>query len=169
MKTLGKVAIGAAVLSVALAGIAIADSDHGGMRGPGMGMMHGAHGGAMQHGMSIEERLTALKSELGITPAQETAWAQYAKTLQDTAAAAKTTHEGVDPNAVSKMSPSDRYAFVTKMREQRQKQFEPVKTAADALVTVLDDGQKAKARDILPGLVAFGPGAMHEARMGGHQ
>src|SRR3990167_5945792 len=100
MKTLGKVAIGAAVLSVALAGIAIADSDHGGMRGPGMGMMHGpgmgmmhgAHSGAMQHGMSIEERLTALKSELGITPAQEMAWAQYAKTLQDTAAAAKTTH-----------------------------------------------------------------------------
>ena len=167
MKTLHKVAIGTAVLAVALAGIAIADSDHGGMHGPGMGMMHGAQGGAMQHGMAIEDRVASLKSELGITPTQETAWAQYAKTLQDTAAAAKTTHEGVDPNAVSKMSPSDRYAFVTKMREQSQKQFEPVKTAAEALLGVLDDGQKAKARDILPGLIAFGPGAMHEANVGG--
>ncbi len=51
-----------------------------------------------------------------------------------------------DPNAVTRMTPQDRYAFVTKMRERANKQFNTVKTATDELVTTLDDAQKAKAR-----------------------
>ena len=74
----------------------------------------------------------------------------------------KTTRESVDPEAVSKMSPADRYAFVSKMREQGQKRFGAVKTAADELLAILDATQKAKANDILPGL-AFGPGPMRGA------
>jgi hypothetical protein len=61
------------------------------------------------------------------------------------------------------MSPQDRFAFVTKMREQGQAQFEAVKTAAVELLAALDETQKAKARDILPGLAAFGPGRMRSA------
>ena len=80
----------------------------------------------------------------------------------------KTTREGVDPDAVSKMTPPDRFAFVTKMREQGQKQFATVKTAAEELLATLDDTQKAKARQTLPGL-AFGPGTLHAAGMGGPQ
>ena len=57
------------------------------------------------------------------------------------------------------MTPSERFAFVSKMREQGQKQFEAVGTAANELLAVLDEGQKAKAGDLLPGL-AFGPGPM---------
>ena len=134
--------------------------------GMGPGMMHGA---ARLGASPTRRRSTTLKTELGITPAQEPAWSKYAKAVQDAAAAMKTTREGVDPQAVSKMNPADRFAFVTKMREQGQKQFEAVKTAANELLATLDDSQKAKAADILPGLAAFGPPMMRGADMGGPQ
>ena len=54
------------------------------------------------------------------------------------------------------------------MREQGQKQFGAVKTAADELLATLDATQKAKATDILPGL-AFGPGSMRGAFAGDQQ
>ncbi|MBI4274299.1 MAG: Spy/CpxP family protein refolding chaperone [Rhizobiales bacterium] len=103
-------------------------------------------------------QIETLKKELSITSAQESAWTKYAKAVQDAATTMKTTREGVDSNVVSKMTPADRFAFVSKMREQGQKQFETMKTAADELLATLDDTQKAKARDILPGLASFGPG-----------
>jgi hypothetical protein len=78
----------------------------------------------------------------------------------------KTTREGVDPGTVSKLNSADRFAFVSKIREQAQKQFETVQTAADELFATLDDTQKAKAQTTLPGL-AFGPGTMHSAGVGG--
>jgi hypothetical protein len=120
------------------------------MKGMGQ-MMHGR--GAFADPAHVE----TLKAELGITAAQETAWSKYAKAVQDAAAAMKTTRETVDPGAVSRMAPADRFAFVTKMREQGQKQFEAVRTAANELLAVLDDTQKTKASDILPGLVGPGP------------
>jgi hypothetical protein len=115
-------------------------------------MMHGRAG----VGLADPAQLETLKAELEITPAQEQAWSKYIKAVQDSAAAMKTTRESVDPDAVSKMTPADRYAFVSKMREQGQRQFGAVKTAADELLATLDATQKAKATEILPGL-AFGP------------
>ena len=132
--------------------------------GMGPGMMHGGAGPTPFD----PARLETLKTELGITAAQEPAWTKYAKTLQDAAATMKTTREGVDPDTVSKMTPQDRFAFVTKIREQAQKQFAAVKTAAEELLATLDDAQKAKAQQTLPGL-AFGPGTTHAAGMGGPQ
>lgn len=123
-----------------------------GMKGMGPGMMHGRAG----LGFADPAQLETLKTELKITPAQEQAWSKYAKAVQEAAASMKTTRESVDPEAVSKMTPADRYAFVSKMREQGQKQFGAVKSAADELLATLDAAQKAKATDILPGL-AFGP------------
>ena len=79
----------------------------------------------------------------------------------------KTTREGVDPQTVSKMSPADRFAFVSKRREQGEKQLEAVKTAANELLVTLDDTQKVAAADILPGLISFGPAAMRGAGMVG--
>jgi hypothetical protein len=131
-----------------------------GMGGHGPGMMKGM--GPMMHGRGAfadSAQIDTLKGELGITTAQEAAWGKYAKAVQDAAAAMKTARESVDPSAVSKMPPSDRFAFVSKMREQGQKQFEAVRTAANELVAVLNDTQKAKANTMLPGL-AFGPGPM---------
>jgi len=128
---------------------------HGMGKGMGPGMMHEGPGSAFADPTQIE----TLKGELGITPAQEVAWNKYAKAVQDAAAAKRTVQESVDPSAVSRMTPSERFAFVSKMREQGQKQFEAVGTAANELLVVLDEAQKAKASDLLPGL-AFGPGPM---------
>jgi len=125
------------------------------MKGMGPGMMHGQPGAAFADPAQLE----TLKADLGITAAQETAWSKYARALEDATAAMRRTRETVDPSTVSGMTPSERFAFVSKMREQGQKQFEAVRTAANELVAVLDDAQKTKANDILPGL-AFGPGPM---------
>lgn len=140
---------------------------HGMMKGMGHGMGPGMmHGGP---GLTFDPaRIDALKADLAITPAQEPAWTKYAKAVQDAAATMRTARESIDPDAMSKMTPSDRFAFVTKMREQGQQQFGSVKTAADELLATLDATQKAKARDILPGL-AFGPGWMRGADAGDHQ
>jgi hypothetical protein len=126
------------------------------MKGMGPGMMHGGRGGAFVD----PAQLDTLKGELGITAGQEAAWSKYAKTVQDVAKAMKAARESVvDPSAVRGMSPADRFAFATKMREQGRKQLEALRTAANELLAVLDDTQKAKAGDLLPGL-AFGPGPM---------
>ncbi|HEY8267326.1 MAG TPA: Spy/CpxP family protein refolding chaperone [Xanthobacteraceae bacterium] len=145
-------------------------------KGPGMGHQKGpgmGHRMTQQDGPSFTfddpTQIEGLKRELGITTAQEPAWNKYTKAIQDARTTMKTTREGVDPNTVSKMTPQDRYAFVTKMREQGQKQFDTVKTAADELLATLDDTQKAKARDTLPGLASFGPGPMRGAFLRGQQ
>jgi len=154
--------------------------------GPGMGpgMMQKGPGMMRQKGPGMGHRMTqegpdltfadstqieGLKRELGITTTQEPAWNKYTKAIQDASTAMKTTREGVDPNAVTRMTPQDRYAFMTKMREQGQKQFDTVKTATDELFATLDDTQKAQARDTLPGLASFGPGPMRGAFMRGPQ
>ena len=136
-----------------------------GMMGRGMGphMMHGAPDPSFADAEDIDE----LKAELGITPSQESAWSKYVKVLQDATAAMKMTREGVDPQAVTKMSPADRFASVSKMREQAERQLTAVKTAANEFVATLDDTQKAAAADILPGLIPVGPTAMRGAGMGG--
>ncbi len=153
---------------------------HDGM-GPGMmkGMRHGMGPGMMKrmgpgmmHGdpgqtFADPARIDALKAELAITAAQEPAWTKYAEALQVSAARMKTARESVDTGVVSKMTPADRFAFVTKRREQGQTQFGTVKAAADELLATLGATQKAKAGDILPGL-AFGPDQMR-GPFAGHQ
>lgn len=164
--------IGAAAVAATLAGgWALAQS-----YGPGYGppCMHGegpsGAGPGMRGGLAPTfadpARFETLKSELAITPAQEPIWTKYTKTIENAATAMKTAREGVDPATVGKMTPQQRFAFATKMREQGQKQFEAVKNAADELFKTLDDSQKTKALDVLPGL-AFGPGHMRAAGMGG--
>jgi len=140
MKTLGKVAIGAAVLSVALAGIAIADSDHGGMRGPGMGMamQHGAHGGAMRHGQAMEQHLATLKSELKLTSQQEPAWQAFEQTVHSQKAA----HEqGRGPAQAGTDSMESHIAFM----EQRLTGMKAVAKARQDLYKVLTPEQKTIA------------------------
>lgn len=137
---------------------------HGMMKGMGPGMMHGDSGQTS----ADPARIDALKAELAITAAQEPAWAKYADAVQDAAASMETARESVDPDVVSKMTPADRFAFVTKRREQRQTQFGAVKAAAEELLATLDATQKAKATEVLPGL-AIGPGQMRGAFAGDQQ
>jgi hypothetical protein len=153
-----------------------------GMRdGMGRGMMEGMHhdmGPGMMHSMGPRmkqgradqtfadpARLDAWKAELAITSAQEPAWTKYAKSVQTAASAVETGRESVDPEVVSKMTPADRFAFVSKMRAQRQSQLEAVKAAAEDLLVTLDETQKVTAADILPGLA----GQTHDGFAGSHQ
>jgi hypothetical protein len=151
-----------------------------GQTGQGMGGMHGQTGPRMRGQMGPgtqgrpgftqfdPARIDTLKTELGITAAQETAWTKYAKTVQDAATAMKTARENVNPETLSKLTPPERFASVSKVREQAQKQRETVQTAASELLATLDDSQKAKAQQTLPGL-AFGHGPMRGAGLGGPQ
>lgn len=134
------------------------------MKGMGPGMMHGDPGQTS----ADPARIDALKAELAITAAQEPAWTKYAETVQDAVARMKTARESVDTDVVSKMTPADRFAFVTKRREQGQTQLGAVKAAADELFATLDATQKAKAGHILPGL-AFGLDQMRGAFAGNQQ
>jgi len=144
-------------------------SGMGGGMGPGMGrgMGRGAMHGGPGYALADPAQIETLKTELGITPAQEPAWDKYAKTVQEAAETMKATRESVDHNALSKMSPPDRFAFGTNMREQRQKQFETIQNAAKELLAALDETQKAKATGLLPGLAQSGSGMMHGTAMGG--
>ena len=140
-----------------------------GQMGPGMrGQMGPGMRGGPGQTFFDPARVDTLKTELGITAAQEPAWTKYAKAVQDAAATMKTTRESVNPETVGKLTPADRFTFVSKIREQAQKQFETVQTAANELLAILDETQKTKAQQTLPGL-AFGPGPMRGASMDGPQ
>ena len=140
-----------------------------GQMGPGMrGQMGpGTHGrpGFTQFDPA---RIDTLKTELGITAAQEPAWTKYAKAVEDAATTMKTERESVNPETLTKLTPQERFASVSKIREQAQKQHETVQTAANELLATLDDTQKAKAQQTLPGL-AFGHGPTRGAGLGGPQ
>jgi hypothetical protein len=100
------------------------------MQHMGSGMMHGR---MMQGSSDLTQidpaQLAALKTDLGITPAQETAWAKYSNVTRDAADTMRSTRETAN-------------------------------AAANELLTALDEGQKAKARQILPGLASSNPGMM---------
>lgn len=125
-----------------------------GMGGPGM-MMMGGHGMDGAHGPSgaavdPSAHLDTLKTELAITTDQEAAWAAYTKAVTNTATAMQSAVEGA--------STTDRQAFFTKMQGQMQTSFDTVKVAGEQLLASLDETQKAKAEQILPGLASTAMG-----------
>jgi hypothetical protein len=174
MKTITKIlGVGTvAVVAGTLGWHALAETPmHGGPNGMGPGMMMGMGGGHGPIGGGFADpatNLASLKTELGITAEQEPAWAAYTKVVQETATSIKAQHQSLDRTAIHNMSEQDRQTFMTQMREQHEKAFEPVKTMAEKLLTALDDTQKTRAKAILPGLVPHGPAMMQHAGMGGH-
>lgn len=174
MRKVNKVlAIGAMVAAAAGVGLVARAETPGpgfgpsGMHGAmGPGMM-GMQGGPRGHGFGDPSaHLAALKADLGIKPDQAAAWDTYAKVAQDTAEQMRATRSAVDPDAVRAMSPQDRQAFMTSMHVGREKAFATLATAARTLLPSLDDAQKAKAQDELPGLAVNGPGMMRHTGMG---
>jgi hypothetical protein len=123
----------------------------GGPRGPGMGWQ------------SPDARLAAAKAEIGIKPEQTAAWDAYAKLVTDTAAEMRRNREQIDRDALRAMKPEDRQTHRDAMMKQRDEAFAKVKAAAEKLAAELDDTQKAKARENLPGLAenGFGAGPRH--------
>lgn len=134
--------------------------DHGRM---GYGM-HADRPGFGRMAAADPAQIDSLKKELGITAQQEAAWTKYATVLKDTADAVKARHEGIDRDAIRKMSPDDHSKFRDGMREQRQKEIDAVKSATDELLKSLDEKQLAIAKEVLPG-PGYGRG-MRGAGMG---
>jgi hypothetical protein len=173
MRTTTKVlGTGLAVVAIgALATYAFAQQGPGfgpGRMGMGPGMMKGHGMGPMMGHMQVTfgdpvAQLATAKTEIGIKPEQQGAWEAYAKVVTTTATAARGQREKISPDTILKMDANDRQAFITQMQEQRQQNFKTVSAAAETLLAQLDDAQKAKARDVLPGLAAagHGPGAGH--------
>lgn len=133
-----------------------------GSGGMGPGMMHKMMGGGQT--FADPAQVDALKADLAIKPEQEAAWTKYATALKGAAGAMTAAFQaaGNDPKDAN---PQDQFAQMTNIRDLAHKQFEAVQTAANELLATLDDTQKAKAQESLPGLV-FGPGMMH-GRAGG--
>jgi hypothetical protein len=119
--------------------------------GPIMGHMQGTFG-------DPTAQLATVKTEIGIKPEQQAAWDSYAKVVTTTAIAARGPREKISPDTIFKMDAKERQAFITQMQEQRQQNFKAVSAAAETLLAQLDDAQKAKARDVLPGLASIGHG-----------
>jgi hypothetical protein len=150
-------------------GWAYAQSAGYGPGGFGPMSMHGQGGmrpGMMYGGQTFADpaRVDALKADLAIKPEQEAAWTKYAKALKDAAGTMTTPFEAVG-NDPKDATPQDHFAQMTKTRDLGRKQFDAAQIAANELLATLDDTQKAKAQESLPGL-AFGPGMMH-GRAGG--
>ncbi len=128
-----------------------------------MGKMGMGHGPTMGDAGDPAARLAAVKTELAIKPEQQAAWDAYVKVVTDTAAAARPRRDGMSPDVIGKMETKEREAFIAGIQQERQKRFEAVKAAAEALLAKLDDAQKAKAGTALPGLAeaGHGPGMRH--------
>ncbi len=140
-----------------MSGMGQGHMEHGQMgqgHGGRMGQGHGRHGKGNRMGQHADasERLKTVKSEIGIRAEQETAWETYAKVVTEISEERRSYRELIDRDAVHKMDPTDRQAFQKSMQEQRDASFAKVRAAADALIAQLDDVQKDKASQILPGL-----------------
>ena len=166
--------IGAGVAAVSVLGAYAFAQQGPGHMGMGHGMMGGMGPGMMGHGGMAGNfgdptaRLAAIKTEIGIKPELAAEWDAYVKVVADTATAMRLHREHGGPEAVQKMEPKDRQAFIDSMQQARRDAQANVKAAAETLLAKLDDSQKDKARQSLPGLVAAGPGAgMHFGMMGG--
>jgi hypothetical protein len=141
------------------------DHDHGYDRDrDGRGPRHGTYGGRGRMSAFDPAELDSVKKEIGVTAAQEQAWTKYAGAIKEAADARKARREGIDRDAMRKMSPEDHRKFRDSMWEQRRKEQDAVRAAVDELVKSFDEKQTAVAREILPGY-AFGPG-MRGAGMG---
>ncbi len=142
-------------------GLVLAQPMMGGMmRGPGPGMM-GRGGWGYADPASY---LAALKADLGVTPAQEPAWNEYAETVKGVAAQMQGTHQTMY-EAMGSASWEERRDMMNRMFDARQQAFNTVHTAAEKLLASLDASQRSKAASRLPGLA--GPG--RHMMMGGYR
>lgn len=144
---------------------------HGQMDAGHMGAGHMGHVGGTGRGPAAAgldpARLDALKAELGITAAQEVAWAKYASAVRDATAAATALREGSEPGVVGKLTPQERFAEVTRLRESAETRRESVRTAANELIATLDEAQRTMAGTLQPNVAtATRPGPMR-GPMGG--
>ncbi len=133
--------------------------------GPGRGMMGGAGPGMMGGGPGMMggywntgTYLDALKSQLGITTQEESAWKEYADTVSGTSEQMQGLHQSMF-ESMGTATWQERRGMMDQMFKARQQAYGAVHDAATKLLSALDPAQRAKAQSILPGL-AYGRGMM---------
>lgn len=99
--------------------------------------------------------LDSLKTRLAITDAQQPAWQRYAEALTQERQQMAALHETMFAQ-MGTASEADQKAMIERMVQTREKAYASVRTAAEALLTVLTPAQQTMAQEILPGL-ARGP------------
>lgn len=106
------------------------------------------------------ETLAKAKTEIGIRADQEDEWEAYADAVANALEDSDSMHQSMTPKSMSQLSPADRQALMSAMHEQRRGSLEQVNLARAQLFDVLNDTQRAKAKDVLGD--AIGPrGMMH--------
>lgn len=135
MKTISKITLAATALTVALAVPALASPGHDGF-GHGDKM---CDQGEMRHGERMEGRLSTLKSELKLTPAQEPAWAAFEQAVRKQFADRAEAHKQMQKTADDPME-----ARIAHM-EQRLAGMKAVAKARKDLYEKLTAEQKAIA------------------------
>lgn len=158
----------AALCATAAFGIGIAHAQQaapGPMGGPGaggMGMGHGMMGGGpgLRQGFADPAGyLAALKTNLGITPAQEPAWKDYADVVQGVAMQMQGAH-AIMYDAMGTATWQERRDMMNRMFASREQAYAMVHDAAQKLLPSLTPAQRSRATGCLPGLRARGPGMM---------
>lgn len=141
-----------------LAGMAVAQPMGPGMMGGPGGGPGAGRGPGFGRGMTDPVAyLAALKSELGITAAQEAAWSEYAETVTGTAKQMQAMHAAM----FEKMQTAtwqERRDMMDGMFASRNEAHRMVQEAAQKLLPSLSPEQKGKAATELPGLIGPGPG-----------
>jgi hypothetical protein len=109
-----------------------------------MAMMHGGMMGDMplKH---VEGRLAFLKTELKITPAQESQWARFADVVRSTAR----TAQAAKPPMMKPSTAPDRLGHYEKTLAVRLETVRALKTAVDPLYASFSDEQKKLADELL--------------------
>ncbi len=103
--------------------------------------LSGMMGGDMQ--AMADQRIAALKTQLAITPQQQTAWDTYAAALKKTAGGMSAMRDAMK-TAMSTKSPVERLDAQVLALEARMAALKEVKPALANLYTSLSDEQKKK-------------------------
>lgn len=93
--------------------------------------------------------LAKAETEIGIRPDQKTEWTAYADAVADALETSDSMHQSMTPKSMSQLSPADRQALMTAMREQREASLQNVSEARARLFSVLNDTQRAKAKALI--------------------
>lgn len=157
MRNLRKLALVTGLLLAAAPALAQTDETDkgGGMMGQGGGMM-GSYGGMMGRGMmgwgdlnaTVEGRLAYIKTALGITDAEGSAWKAYEDAARANVQSMQTAHEAMW-NAMKSGSPIERMQAHITMMQTRLDALKALQPATEALYKALTPDQQKKADRLL--------------------
>jgi len=109
----------------------------------------------------IEGKLAFLKTELKITPAQETQWEHFASVLRENATKAEQAMSQARANRAKTTSAIQRLQMRASMEDARAAAMHQVLDAAQPLYATFNDDQKKAADALLTPHHGWGGGPMH--------